>query len=64
MKHLSQKQISLEVCIVRILFKFDFLHQMKHEIHDLNQMVSSSYLYLVPKMHTFVLFEEFVEQNN
>jgi hypothetical protein len=37
---------------------------MKHEIHDLNQMVSSSYLYLVPKMHTFVLFEEFVEQNN
>ena len=40
-----------------------FLHRMKHEIHDLNQMVSSFYQYLVPKKRTCVRYEAFVVRN-
>jgi hypothetical protein len=36
---------------------------MKYDILDLNEMVLFSYQYHVPKMDTYVQFEEFVERN-
>ncbi len=36
---------------------------MQYDILDLNEMVLFSYRYHVPKMDTYVQFEEFVEQN-
>lgn len=48
-------------CSGRVMCHFP--HQMKHGIHDLNQMALFFYQYLVPKKRTCVQYEAFVVQS-